>query len=255
MKVGFPGMTPFSIARTAFRSPDIPAEHSECPMLLLIWRNPKELAGPISKMGMSFLLRDRLKGEGELDFTEPITRGSRRIAQRTEEAASTSTGSPACQISITERVAARLTIPSLWHTYLSACSVTFEVAGSSKIRNASISIGSLYSGCLSLNGWTCNPRRPSITVRGRSPNHSSDRIAVSDCIFQPFQQHCVDSLGLDVAIGLGIKRVAFARGRKRLPHCASCVWSANQSQNWGLGCLQSMLCSGLKHVNLLTFLN
>ena len=68
MKVGFPGMMPFSIARTAFRNPDIAAEHSECPMLLLIWTNSKELAGPISNKGMIFAARDRLKGEENADF-------------------------------------------------------------------------------------------------------------------------------------------------------------------------------------------
>ena len=67
MKVGFPGIIPFSIARTAFRSPDIAAEHSECPILLLIWRNPKELAG-ISSMEMIFVARDRLKGEEKVEF-------------------------------------------------------------------------------------------------------------------------------------------------------------------------------------------
>ena len=54
-------MTPFSIARTAFISPDIAAEHSECPMLLLIWRNPKKLATPISHEGT--ILWDRSKSE------------------------------------------------------------------------------------------------------------------------------------------------------------------------------------------------
>jgi len=36
LKVGFPGIIPFSRARIVFNSPDIPAEGSECPTLLLI---------------------------------------------------------------------------------------------------------------------------------------------------------------------------------------------------------------------------
>lgn len=35
-KVGLPGMTPFSMAMTAFMSPDIPAAGSAWPTLLLI---------------------------------------------------------------------------------------------------------------------------------------------------------------------------------------------------------------------------
>lgn len=37
IKVGLPGMMPFSIARTAFSTPEIPAAGSEWPMLLLIY--------------------------------------------------------------------------------------------------------------------------------------------------------------------------------------------------------------------------
>ena len=48
-------------------------------------------------------------------------------------------------------------------------------------------------------------------------NHSSNRITVPDCIFQPFQEYCVDSLSLNVAVSLGIERVAFARRRKMPP--------------------------------------
>lgn len=36
IKVGFPGMIPFSMAITAFKMPDIPADGSACPRLLLI---------------------------------------------------------------------------------------------------------------------------------------------------------------------------------------------------------------------------
>ena len=61
-------MRPFSIARTAFISPDIPAEHSECPMLLLILRDSKELARPSSKTVMSVVVKCRLKGEEMVDF-------------------------------------------------------------------------------------------------------------------------------------------------------------------------------------------
>lgn len=35
--VGLPGMNPFSIARIAFSSPEMPAAGSECPTLLLIY--------------------------------------------------------------------------------------------------------------------------------------------------------------------------------------------------------------------------
>ncbi len=37
MKVGFPGISPFSIESTAFSNPEIPAAGSECPRLLLIY--------------------------------------------------------------------------------------------------------------------------------------------------------------------------------------------------------------------------
>ena len=37
LKVGFPGITPFSMASTTFIRPDNPAAGSECPMLLLIY--------------------------------------------------------------------------------------------------------------------------------------------------------------------------------------------------------------------------
>lgn len=36
LKVGFPGIIPFSRARIVFNSPEIPAEGSECPTLLFI---------------------------------------------------------------------------------------------------------------------------------------------------------------------------------------------------------------------------
>jgi len=35
-KVGFPGIVAFSMARRAFKRPDMPAAGSECPILLLI---------------------------------------------------------------------------------------------------------------------------------------------------------------------------------------------------------------------------
>lgn len=35
-KVGFPGITPFSIAKIILINPEIPAAGSECPILLLI---------------------------------------------------------------------------------------------------------------------------------------------------------------------------------------------------------------------------
>lgn len=42
--VGLPGMNPFSIARIAFSSPEMPAAGSECPMLLLIYNKHAILA-------------------------------------------------------------------------------------------------------------------------------------------------------------------------------------------------------------------
>ena len=41
--VGLPGMIPCSSARIVFRSPEIPAPGSECPMLLLTYRSFGEL--------------------------------------------------------------------------------------------------------------------------------------------------------------------------------------------------------------------
>lgn len=36
MKHGFPGIIPFSMARTVFKMPDIPADGPACPKLLFI---------------------------------------------------------------------------------------------------------------------------------------------------------------------------------------------------------------------------
>jgi len=51
MKVGLPGMVPFSIARIALIIPEIPAAGSECPRLLLIYHFAEYESADAQSMG------------------------------------------------------------------------------------------------------------------------------------------------------------------------------------------------------------
>ena len=73
MKVGFPGIIPFSSARTVLITPEIPAEHSEWPILLLIWAKPR---GSLTKgliAGNDFVLHTGGKARNSQDLPSQLS--------------------------------------------------------------------------------------------------------------------------------------------------------------------------------------